>query len=55
MITTTIIVIIIIIVVPYPVLEVLNQVLHPHRRLSLAQVRVDPVHKRLPLDPLLLI
>ena len=40
---------------PHPVLQVLDQVLHPHRRLSLAQVRVDPVDKGLPLDPLLLI
>ena len=40
---------------PHPVLQVLDQVLHPHRRLSLAQVRVDPVDKGLPLDPFFLI
>ena len=40
---------------PHPVLQVLDQVLDPHRRLPLAQVRVDPVDKGLPLDPLLLI
>ena len=40
---------------PHPVLQVLDQVLHPHRGLSLAQVRVDPVDKGLPLDTLLLI
>ena len=40
---------------PHPVLQVFDEVLDPHRRLSLAQVRVDPVHKGLPLDTLLLI